>query len=679
MKFKFFKLFLFLILLVSPAWKLLALDEPSIYNFNVEGPDLVLGESFSEIVITALNQEGIRDSSVTGKHQVIINGNPNIIEFRSGEAYYTTRVEEGVEFVFEIADTGVQRYLHIRHFPAWVSLLPPLVAVLLAILLREVVVSLFLSIYIGVLLLTGLRVSNIVPALLNVVDTYIVEAILDVRHLSILLFAFFIGGMVALISKSGGIAGLAGKLSGFVRSGRSAQVASFCLSILLFFDIYANTLINGHSMRAFFDRYRLSREKLAFIVHATASSVTAIGFVSIWIGVQLGYINDAALYLSIEEDAYALFLQSIQYAFYPFFMLFFIIMLIVTGIDFGYMKKAVDLTRGKGVVQENTDYKKNLENNMNMLVNPEKTGSSSWVKAFLPVAVVIVTALVGLEYTGARNSYEMLINEGVRIGEYSFVGVWQNLEHLTNGAGVITKAGVLLANSDFYVALLWGSFSGLLVAFVIALINRKADFGGIIESMFMGFKLMLPVAMVLIFAWAFADVLKNLETSEYLASVFSGFYFPQLIPLLTFFIAALFTFSTGSVLGTMAILYPLLVPASWVISMEAGLSMDETRDIFYHMIAVILTGAVFGNLVSPVSDTAILASIASDCDRRAHVKTQFPYVLLVAVISVVVLLVSILGIHWSLNYLLGMVLIAFLILTQREKGLSSQTNEDDEE
>jgi Na+/H+ antiporter NhaC len=189
------------------------------------------------------------------------------------------------------------------------------------------------------------------------------------------------------------------------------------------------------------------------------------------------------------------------------------------------------------------------------------------------------------------------------------------------------------------------------------------------ENLVHGFRIMLSAIIILVFAWALADVLKDLHTTDYIATIISAkLIFPQILPVIVFILSALFSFATGSVWGTMAILYPLILPISWTLSMHGGVSIEEASQILYKTIAVIITGSVFGNHCSPISDTTTVSAISSDCDHVAHIRTQLPYALTVASISLVLLLVSLLDFHWAFNYLIGIILL-FLIVKYGGKTL----------
>ena len=235
--------------------------------------------------------------------------------------------------------------VRIKSIPVWLSLIPPLVAIALALIFKEVLVSLFVGIFVGSFIAGGLRFESLFyyfESVFRVITEYVMESLSDSGHLAVLTFSLLIGGMVAIISKNGGMAGVVKSLSKYATTPKSAQFITWLLGVAIFFDDYANTLIVGNTMRSVTDKFRISREKLAYIVDSTAAPVSAIAFITTWIGAELGYIDDgiSKIGLDIHQTPYALFLESLKYSFYPILTLVFILIIIKTGKDFGGMYKA---------------------------------------------------------------------------------------------------------------------------------------------------------------------------------------------------------------------------------------------------------------------------------------------------------------------------------------------------
>ena len=268
----------------------------------------------------------------------------------------------------------------------WTSLLPPLVAIVLAVLTRQVLVALLAGLWLGAFLATDLGPFW---SFLHVADHYLLEALADRGHASILLFSLMLGGLIGLVRGSGGGAGLAGLVTQLATNAARGQLATWLLGVLMFFDDYASTLLVGSSLRPVTDRLRISREKLAFIADATGASIASVAIASSWIGVELGYIADQARALGLRDDAYSLFMESLPYRFYPWLMLVFGIAIAVRGRDFGPMSVAEQKARKEGVA-----------------LDPNATDTSDerkghWIHAAFPIGVAVTTILVGMYVTGS--------------------------------------------------------------------------------------------------------------------------------------------------------------------------------------------------------------------------------------------------------------------------------------
>lgn len=330
-------------------------------------------------------------------------------------------------------------------------------------------------------------------------------------------------------------------------------------------------------------------------------------------------------------------------------------------------------SRNVGVIHENEEIdskeKEDIEDDIKML-DPENNTKPSLLNALIPVFAVIFVAFAGLLMTGARHSYEQLLYAGAKISHYSFAKVWDSLHmlHDERKKGFFSNIGVLISNSDFYIPLLWSSFAGITFA-ILCTITRKDSIRSTMESMVQGFRIMLSAVIILVFAWALAGVIEDLHTSNYISSLISSkFIYPPLLPFIIFILAAMFSFGIGSIWGTMAILYPLLLPITWVICLNANIETEISEKIMYAVIASIITGSVFGNHCSPISDTTTVSAISSDCNHVTHIKTQMPYAFTVASISILLLLFSILNFHWSINYIIGIGSI-FLIVKYKGKTI----------
>ncbi|WP_460880287.1 Na+/H+ antiporter NhaC family protein [Pontibacter rugosus] len=577
-----------------------------------------------------------------GQLPLRINGELQQVTFAAGEAGFSlpkpadlvqVSANMGTHTIARLFKLDVDEKSGVREFPMWLSILPPLIAIVLALIFREVLLALFAGIWVGGFVIYGLSFKSVFTGLLAVGDTYLMEALTDSDHVSVVIFSMLIGGMVAIISKNGGMAGVVSLLSRYARSAKSSQVVTWVLGVAIFFDDYANTLIVGNTMRPVTDGHRVSREKLAYIVDSTAAPVAAIAFVTTWVGAELGYIKDAATTLGIEEGAYSLFFHSLEYAYYPVLTLVFMLMLILMNRDFGLMHKAETRARTTGAVTSaSLDRKGEARQQQEMAeFEPVDASRTRAVNALLPVVAVIVGTVIGLLYTGYNPD------------------VWAD-----TSLGFLRKLSITIGDSNSYVALIWASLSGVLIAVALTVSQRIMSLTETMESLVVGFKTMLPAILILVLAWSLAAVTQELYTAEYLTSLFSGNISPQFLPEITFFLAAIIAFSTGSSWGTMAILYPLMLPAAWYVCQQQGFTLEETMPIIYNVISVVLAGSVFGDHCSPISDTTILSSLASGCNHIDHVKTQLPYAITVALVANLVCTnLSSWGVHWLLVYLIG--------------------------
>jgi Na+/H+ antiporter NhaC len=351
-------------------------------------------------------------------------------------------------------------------------------------------------------------------------------------------------------------------------------------------------------MRPVTDRLKISREKLAYIVDSTAAPIASIAFVTTWIGAELSYIKEGLLEIGLDQSAYSVFIGSLKYSFYPIFTLAFVLMLILMRRDYGPMLFVERLST-------NTNISKSTVN--------DDIKTTHWINGILPVAVVIIGTIAGLIITGTRD----------------FVP--------DPALSWFHKISLIIGNADSYVALLWSSLLGALVAVTITISQRLLSVQKTMEALMDGFKSMLPAVVVLIMAWSLAELTSQMKTALFISNVLVNFKMaPWLIPAITFVMSALVAFSTGSSWGTMAILYPLILPVTWLICHNSGLSHEASMAIFYNVVSVVLAGSVMGDHCSPISDTTIMSSLASGCNHISHVKTQMPYALTVGAVALVV-------------------------------------------
>ncbi len=472
------------------------------------------------------------------------------------------------------------------------SLLPAFVTIVIALLLRSVIPALFIGLWLGASLVNGLSPMGILEGLFATAQTYVVNVLADSDRATIIVFTCLIAGMVGITTRNGAMKSLVDRVISVARTRNSAQLSVGGMGLIIFFDDYANTLVVGNTARAMTDRLKVSREKLAYLVDATAAPIACLALVSTWIGYEVSLIDDAIKDLQglPPTSAYLLFVNSLAYSFYPILAIVFVFLVGGTGRDFGPMLKAenraLDGDVGAQTSGDNDDEMQAVEG-----------ANSPMSFAILPIVAVLVTLGAGLYLTGEGDS---LVD--------------------------------IVGSADSYKAMIWSSLVGTLVAFLTTLVGRTLTLDGTVAAWFGGLRSVLPGVIVLILAWALSEVTTELGAADYVVQHLSDAIKPELLPMLVFLLAAVTAFGTGASWGTMAILVPLVVPLCWALLVANGQTAD--LHILYSSIACVLTGAVWGDHCSPISDTTVLSSIASGCDHVEHVRTQLPYALSVGVVSI---------------------------------------------
>jgi Na+/H+ antiporter NhaC len=524
----------------------------------------------------------------------------------------------------------------INPIPLWISIIPPLLAIFMALLFKEVISSLFVGILFGTLTIQWYAEESLWLGMMHLIDVYIMGALNDWGHLAIILFSTLIGGMVAVISRNGGMHGVVEQFSNYAKNAKSSQLITWLMGILIFFDDYANTLIVGNTMRPLTDKHRVSREKLSYLVDSTAAPIAAIAFVTTWIGAELGYIEDGIKAIGvIEEGAYTVFLHSLQFSFYPIFTLLFMLMLILKQRDFGPMLKAERLARSKPL-----DEREKVELNDEVKhLQPKLLNKRRWYNAAVPVVVIILGTIAGLLYTG-----------------------WDDVIVNDSSLSFFRKLSAIIGGSDSYLALLWSSLFGLMVSILMTVSQKIMTLSETLETSMSGFKTMLNAIVILVLAWSLALLTQHLHTANFLTGILANNMTVVWIPALTFVLSAIVAFATGSSWGTMAILYPLMLPATWRLGMESGLNPVEIMALFYNVVASVLAGSVLGDHCSPISDTTILSSLATSCNHLRHVRTQMPYALTVGAVSLLVgTIPTSFGLPPFISFVLGLILLYTIV------------------
>lgn len=522
----------------------------------------------------------------------------------NGKIDTSVELESTGDYEISLANINVP-HSNIRIIPGLLSIIPPVLAIILALVFRQVIISLLFGVYIGVVFIFD---YNPFTAILRLIDTYIINAISDTSHLKIIVFTLLFGGVVGLISKSGGTKGIANLVTKFARSKKSGQLATWASGILIFFDDYANALIVGNLMRPITDKLKISREKLSFIVDATAAPVSSIFIVSSWIGYEVGLIHDSLATIHSSENAYNVFIQTIPYRFYPIMMLIFIFIIAWLQRDFGPMFKAEKRAHSEGkVLRDNAVVSKDLTETSEIFGNEDK---AKWYNGIVPILVLVLGTVAGLIFTGfSAVKQQGLTDYGIRD---------------------------IIGNSDSYVSLLWASFSACLVAGIMILVQKIMNLSETVDAWFTGLRSMFLACIILTLAWSIGAITQDLRTADYIVNIISDTLNPHFLPVIVFLVCALISFSTGTSWGTMAIMMPIVIPLSHHVTELYHYTYADHMLILHGVISSVLAGAVFGDHCSPISDTTILSSMASACDHIDHVRTQLPYAVVTAILCMMI-------------------------------------------
>lgn len=494
-------------------------------------------------------------------------------------------------------------------FGTWWSLVPPILAIVLALITKEVYSSLFIGVAIGSLFVAGFRPWESFVTFFDIMKSSM--------NLNILIFDVLLGMIVMLMAKSGGSAAY-GKWAGTkIKSKKSALLSTMGLGVLIFVDDYFNCLTVGSVMRPVTDRFKVSRAKLAYIIDATAAPVCIIAPISSWAAAVNSYVpEDAGI------TGFQLFLRTIPYNLYALLTLFMVMYIIVRGFDFGLMKK-----------HENNALKGDLFTSGGEEFEKAEVEDSSKnghvLDLVLPVAVLIVSAVGAMIYTG----------------------------FLDGATDVITA----FAGCDAETSLIFATLITILFMMVLYLPRKVVTFKGFMDSLAEGFKLMVPAVTILVFAWSLKGIGDALGIATFVeGAVGSNASASIVIPAVMFMVAVFLAFSTGTSWGTFAILVPIVVAL-----FESGNNME----MMIIAVSAVLAGAVCGDHISPISDTTVMSSAGAQSNHINHVATQMQYAFVVAVVCVVGYLIAGVAQNWliALGSSLAILIVILELIRRREE------------
>ncbi len=620
-----------------------ASTSPSILEIDL--PDRVNPGISVTVTVRALGPGGVLADDFDGRgvlYGASIAEEPEVgrlpLRFKSGVAVVRRAfVETGL---LRAAADGIsgEREVELHRYPAVLSLAPPLVAIFLALVTRHVILSLFCGVWLGATFVAGM---NPLMGFLRCLDVHVKGALGDPDHASIVIFSLCLGGMVGVIARSGGLHAIATGMARWASNARNGQIATWLMGIAIFFDDYANTLLVGNTMRPFTDRLRISREKLAFVVDATAAPVASIAVISTWVGYEIGLIQDSweSLGLPGSENVYGLFIRTIPYRFYSIILLFMVFVVALSGKDLGAMLRAERRCKLEG--KPLRDGAVPMAGKELTEISPPEGVPLRWINAALPIGVVVASVVAGLYYNGSK-----ALGAGAA------------------GAGLMQ----ILGAADSLSVLLWASVAGSATAGILACSQRVLGVSEAMEAWLAGVKAMMVAMVVLVCAWSLGSVCGDLFTAGYVVDRVSGFVTIELLPMVVFLSASAISFATGTSWGTMAILMPVVIPLGYHLS-----PADSTvTGPLLASIGAVLSGSCFGDHASPISDTTILSSMASSCDHVDHVKTQLPYALLAAALGVAAgFLPAGYGVHPAISIVVGLGAMVGCILLFGRRAVQS--------
>ncbi len=464
--------------------------------------------------------------------------------------------------------------------PSWYSILPPIIAIVLAIWTKQVILSLFAGIWMGFTLINGFNPISGATESVN----GILRVFGDVGDARVIVFTLLIGSLIATIEHSGGVRGFVHFLETrrWVHNRLRAQVLAWATGLIIFVESNITLLVAGSVSRPLFDRYKISREKLAYLIDATSAPVCVMIPLNAWGAVIIGLVTSTGI-----DNALQVFIKSIPYNFYAIVAIFLAGVVILKNLDIGPMKKAEARTQGGDILWPGS--MPMVDVSAEQVVDASESEIPSAALMAVPILTMVMMMPIGLYLTGDGNIIE--------------------------GSGSVS--------------VLWAVITALLVSWIMILVKKSSSVNELMRIFMQGAGSLLPIATILLFALALGDVAIELGTGIYVAGAVGDTIPGPLLAPLIFIVSAFIAFSVGSSWGTFAIMIPIAIP----IAMTLGLPV-------HLFLAAAISGAIFGDHASPISDTTVVASMASACDHIDHVRTQLPYALLAAAIAAMLFFIA---------------------------------------
>lgn len=475
-------------------------------------------------------------------------------------------------------------YIPALYSSIW-ALLPPVVAIALALITKEVYSSLFIGILVGAILYGGGNVERTIMHTFGDDKGGFVSVLTDSAKVGILIFLVILGTIVAMMNKAGGSAAFGKWASTHIKSRVGAQLATILLGVLIFIDDYFNCLTVGSVMRPVTDEHKVSRAKLAYLIDATAAPVCIIAPISSWAAAVSGFVKG--------EDGLALFVRAIPYNFYAILTIVMMVAMVLLKVEFGPMAK-----HEKNAM--NGDLFSMGDRTQNIQEDEKGSEKGKVIDLIIPIVCLVICCVIGMVYTG---------------------GIFKGVDFVT-----------AFSNSDASVGLALGSFFGLVITIILYMIRRVLPFKKCMDCLVDGFRAMVPAILILTMAWTLKSMTDSLGANEFVAMSMKSVAgdFMSFLPAVIFLVACFLAFATGTSWGTFGILIPIVV----------AVFENSNYELMIISISACMAGAVCGDHCSPISDTTIMASAGAECDHVNHVSTQLPYAMVAATVSFVAFFIA---------------------------------------
>lgn len=521
------------------------------------------------------------------------------------------------------------------------GIIPPLLAIILALLTKEVIISLTVGILSGTLILSH---GNIFTAITIFTDK-VAAMTGDSWNVRILLFCALLGAFVSMLSKTGATKAFGLWASKYLKTKKSVLIFTWFFGLIIFIDDYFNSLSVGTVMRPAFDEKKISRAKLAYILDSTAAPVCILAPISTWVVTVMSYIRDSEGFESLNMSEFIFFIKMIPYSVYPLLALAFVVLISLVFKDFGPMKRSEDDAANGKLFNE--DLYGSCPGNLETISGD----SAKWYDMVIAIVVLILACIAMFPIT----TYMGLIgSDGIETLSQAF------------GSTTVTNAFI---QTDASKALFYGAVISLIIMYIYYVARKLLSVRSAGNAIMEGIKSMVPALVVLALAWTIGNVIKSspeeggLGLASFLSEVVKGGGFPLwILPAIGYLLGCVIAFSTGTSWGTFAILIPIVIPIATGLANANGYTGDQLLNVLLISVGSLVSGAVFGDHCSPISDTTILSSTGSNCPLLEHVSTQLPYASLVAIASFIGVIVGGITLNPFLALLTGFVIMCIMAI-----------------